>query len=152
MKRGLLMLMVLGALVGASPAAASDHFNPSEVFREVRCVTCGTTLDVSNAPSAQRMKDFILVRWRQGWSKERVIDALAVEFGEDVRATPPASGWGLVAWLVPIGAAVIAVVVLVVVLRVWVRRRRDAGDDEPPELPAEDGARVDRELERLPEL
>ena len=97
----LVLLLVVGALAGAQPAAASNHFNPSEVFREVRCPTCKTALDVSNAPVALRMKEFVLVRWRQGWSKERVIDALAVEFGEDVRTTPPKSGFGLVAWIVP---------------------------------------------------
>lgn len=142
-------LIVLTALAAAPSAVASNHFNPSDVFRELRCPTCATALDVSNAPVARRMKEFVLVRWRQGWSKERVIDALAAEFGEDVRTTPPKSGFGLVAWLIPAIAVLVGLAILVVMTRRWVRRRRAAGDEEPAALDPADGARLDRELERF---
>jgi cytochrome c-type biogenesis protein CcmH/NrfF len=144
--------LLLAALLGGQQAVASDHFNPSEVFRELRCPTCETSLDVSNAPVARRMKEFVLVRWRQGWSEERVIDALVVEFGEDVRTTPQKSGFGLVTWLVPIFVGLLAVLILVVVVRLWVRRRRLSGGEETSDVPAADSARVDRELERLGDL
>ena len=142
-------VILLAALATAPLAVASSHFNPSDVFREVRCPTCGTSLDVSNAPVARRMKQFVLVRWRQGWSKERVIDALAAEFGEDVRTTPPKSGFGLVAWLIPAIAVLVGLVVFVVMSRRWVWRRRTAADEEPAALDAADAARLERELERF---
>lgn len=148
----LLTALLVAGVLGGQQAVASNHFNPSEVFRELRCPTCESALDVSNAPVARRMKAFVIDRWRQGWSKERVIDALAVEFGEDVRTTPPKSGFGLVTWLVPILGGFIGLLVLVVLVRLWVRRRRDSGTDEPPEMPPADSARVDRELERLGDI
>jgi cytochrome c-type biogenesis protein CcmH len=147
----LVALVAVGAL-GGQQAVASNHWNPSEVFRELRCPTCETALDVSNAPIALRMKEFVLVRWREGWDKERVIDALAVEFGDDVRTTPPKSGFGLVAWVVPAVAVLVGALVLVIASRRWVRRRRDGGGDEPPPIAPADGARIDRELERLGDI
>lgn len=148
----LLVALLMAGVLGGGQAVASDHFNPSEAFRELRCPTCETSLDVSNAPVALRMKEFVLVRWRQGWSKERIIDALAVEFGEDVRTTPPKSGFGLVTWLVPVILGLLSLLVLVVLTRLWVRRRRISGAEVPPEVPAADAALVDRELERLGDI
>jgi cytochrome c-type biogenesis protein CcmH len=136
------------ALAGVPPASASGHFNPSDVYRELRCPTCDTPLDVSNAPVAQRMKELILVRWRQGWSRERVLDALVAEFGEDVLTTPPKSGFGLVAWIVPGVGVVVGLVLLVGLTRIWVRRRR-GGSDEPEAVSDADAARLDEELERF---
>jgi cytochrome c-type biogenesis protein CcmH len=147
---GLLVMMV--ALVAVSPVSASNHFNPSEVFREVRCVTCGTTLDVSNAPAALQLKNFILDRWRAGQSKDEILDAVVAEFGEDVLATPPKSGFGLVAWVVPAVAILVGLLVIVVVSRRWVRRRRATGDDDVTDMAPADRERLDRELERLGDI
>jgi cytochrome c-type biogenesis protein CcmH/NrfF len=66
-----------------------------------------------------------------------------------VRTTPPKSGFGLVAWLIPALAVLVGLAVLVVMTRRWVRRRRAAGDEEPAALDPADGARLDRELERF---
>jgi cytochrome c-type biogenesis protein CcmH len=141
-------LLAAAALVGVPAASAAGRFNPSDVYRELRCPTCNTPLDVSNAPVAQRMKALILVRWRQGWSRERVIDALVAEFGQDVLTTPPKSGFGLVAWIVPGVGVAVGIVLLVGLTRVWVRRRR-RGSDTPEPVSDADAARLDRELERF---
>ncbi len=140
----LLALVVLAAL----PAAASA-LTVNEVAREVRCPTCNTPLDVSNSPAASDMKVFIAERIDQGWDKERIIDALVVEFGDGVLATPPKSGFDLIAWLVP-GLAVLAGIVAAGLLAWrWSRRRPAAAGAEAPPPTPEEARRLDDELRRL---
>ena len=84
----------------ALPALATA-LTVNDVAREVRCPTCNTPLDVSSAPVAQDMKAYIARRIEAGWTKEQIIDGLVDEFGTDVLATPPKSGFDLIAWVVP---------------------------------------------------
>jgi cytochrome c-type biogenesis protein CcmH len=96
------------------------------------------------------MKVFIAERIDQGWEKDRIIDALVVEFGDGVLATPPKSGFDLIAWLVP-GLAVLAGIVAIGLLAwTWSRRRPAAAAAEaaPPPTP-EEARRLDDELRRL---
>ncbi len=97
----------------------------SEVAREVRCPTCNTPLDVSSSPAAADMKRYIAERIDAGWEKQRIIDGLVAEFGQGVLATPPKSGFDLIAWIVP-GLAVLAGIVGIGLLA-WTWSRREAG-------------------------
>ena len=80
------MLLVALVCLLALPGLASA-LTVQDVAREVRCPTCNTPLDVSNAPVAQDMKAYIARRIDQGWSKQRFIDGLVDEFGSQVLAT-----------------------------------------------------------------
>ncbi|MEW6581174.1 MAG: cytochrome c-type biogenesis protein [Actinomycetota bacterium] len=138
--------LIAALMLVAAPAALA--WNPTDMYRELRCPTCETPLDVSNSPAAQRIKEFVLERWRKGWSEDRVKDALVADFGREVLATPPKSGFDLVAWVVP-GVAVLGGLAGIAVLtRVWARRRR--ADDAPAApLSDADAARLQSELDRL---
>ena len=86
-------------------------------------MTCGTPLDVSNAPAAQRMKAQIALRISQGKTKDQIKDEFVREFGEQVLATPRKSGFGLVAWLLPSLAVVAGLCAIPFVTRAWAKRR-----------------------------
>ncbi len=144
MRRALVVvLLVLAAL----PATALG-LTVNEVAREVRCPTCNTPLDVSNAPVAQDMKRYIAQRIEADWDKDRIIAGLVDEFGAGVLATPPKSGFDLIAWLVPAIAVALGLAAIPVVARTWSRR-------SPPEAPAgpaaspDEARRLDEELRRL---
>ena len=68
------------------------------------CPTCGTPLDMSDAPAANRIRAFIVRRINGGDTRSEIMDKLVAEFGLGVRAAPPKSGWGLLAWLLPLVA------------------------------------------------
>lgn len=142
------LLLVALLLVAALPATASA-LSVSEVARELRCPTCNQPLDVSHAPAAEDMKRFIAARIEEGWDKQRIIDALVEDFGPEVLATPPKSGFNLLAWVVPFAVLGLGLIAVPFITRAWARRRRTAGADPPPELSPEDAARVDEELRRL---
>jgi cytochrome c-type biogenesis protein CcmH len=138
-----LAVMLFTVLAVAAPAMPVSVV---EVAREVRCPTCNTPLDTSNSPAADRMKLFIANRIAAGDDKEQIIDALVAEFGRGVLATPPKSGFDLVAWIVPIVLVVGGLAAIPFVARSWARRRRD--EAPPPEISPEDAARLDEELRR----
>lgn len=141
MRRALLLALVaLLALPGLAGALTVQ-----DVAREVRCPTCNTPLDVSNAPVAQDMKAYIARRIDQGWSKQRIIDGLVDEFGTQVLATPPKSGFDLIAWIVPALAVALGLAAIPVVARTWARRAPPE-QAAPPPISDEDRRRLDERL------
>jgi cytochrome c-type biogenesis protein CcmH len=135
--RTIILAAVLGALV-AGPAAAAPP-NAADLEAELVCPVCETTLDQSTAPVAERMKAFIRARIAAGDTEEEIKDALVAEFGTEVLAEPPGGGFGLLAWLLPLGALVVGAVSVAVLIRRWSRRSPAEADDD----------RLDPQLERL---
>ena len=140
--------VVVVVLAAASAARAAP--NPSDLEAELVCPTCDTTLDQSNAPIAQRMKQLIRQHIAAGWTEERIKADLVDQFGPGVLAEPPKSGFDLLAWLLPLGLLVAGALGVGVIAWGWSRRRDDpaeeAAEDHPldPELER----RLDAELER----
>lgn len=117
----------------------------SEVAREVRCPTCNTPLDVSNAPVAQDMKAYIAARIERGETKQQIIDGLVDEFGTGVLATPPKSGFDLIAWLAPALVVALGLAAIPLMTRAWARRARTSAPEAPAPSP-EEARRLDEEL------
>ena len=141
-----LLAALTAVCVVASAARAQDPPKAADLEAELVCPVCETTLDQSDAPVAQRMKAFIRERIAAGDSEEQIKDALVDEFGPGVLATPSKSGFGLLAWLVPLAALFAGAVAVALLIRAWSRRRSPPGPHEPldPELER----RVDEELAR----
>lgn len=141
------LLAIAIALVVCLPGVASA-LSESEVTQELRCVECGTPLDISNATVAERMKAQVRDRIAQGWTKQQILDEFVADFGREVLATPPKEGFDLLAWLIPLGAVLIGLASVPFVARGWARRRRPAGaSEESADLDPEDRARLERELD-----
>jgi cytochrome c-type biogenesis protein CcmH len=129
----------------AAPAAAEPRASLPDIEDEVMCPICGTLLQLSDSPQAEREREFIRARIDQGQSKEQIKDALVTEYGPEVLAEPEGSGFDLTAWLIPgIGVALAALLVGRFALD---RRRRRAPDREEQPEPA-DSARLDEDLSR----
>lgn len=142
------LAMVLLIVLVAMPATALG-LTVTEVAREVRCPTCNTPLDVSSAPVALDMKQYIAARIEAGWTKDRIIDGLVDEFGTGVLATPPKSGFDLIAWIVPALAVGIGLASIPFIARTW-SRRSTAQEAAPGVAPTpEETARLEDELRRL---
>jgi cytochrome c-type biogenesis protein CcmH/NrfF len=143
------------ALTLATPAlAAHTGWTPDELERELTCPTCKTTLAMSDAPVADRMRDFIRARHDAGDTKGEVREKLVAEFGEGVLAAPPAEGFNLLAWLLPIGGALVAALALGLLAWRWTRgetaeRPADASSNGRATLDPELERRLDEELARF---
>lgn len=138
---------LLPALAVPAPAAAAPRASLADVEDEVMCPICGTLLELSSAPQAERQRALVTRLIAQGKTKEEVKDALVAEYGEEVLALPGGSGFDLSAYLVPAIAFLAASAALAIGVRRW---RRDgppgpaAAAPRPPR--AEDAERLDADL------
>jgi cytochrome c-type biogenesis protein CcmH len=142
--RSLALLFVIAFVAAGSAAASEQHPTLAELEDELVCPTCKTTLAMSDAPVAERMRAFIRQRIAAGDTKSEIKDKLVAQFGESVLAAPPARGFNLLAWLLPIAGALAAVVAVAFLARRWSRSRADA----PADASADDRRPLDPDLER----
>jgi len=140
--------LAAAVLAVAGTAAAASPPNAADLEAEIVCPVCETTLDQSNAPVAERMKLYIRERIAAGDSEGEIKDALVAEFGPAVLATPRKSGFGLLAWLLPLVAIGVGIVVVALLARSW-SRRRELGDAAATPIEPELDRRVDEELARF---
>ena len=140
--------LLLAALVLAAPAVASNaHPSEAELETELVCPVCHETLDQSTAPVAQEMKALIRKRIAQGWTKQQIIDEMVANFGPNVLSTPSKHGFDLLAWVLPLGGALLGVAALALVARQW--KRGPGPPPAPPGLDPEMEQRIDAELARF---
>jgi cytochrome c-type biogenesis protein CcmH len=114
------------------------------------CPVCGTALNLSSSPQADRERVFIRKQIAEGKTKAQIEDELVAQYGTAVLAEPPKSGFDLTAWLVPGAAILIAAIAIGLGLRRWRRAGRGgppAGEDGAP-LDPSDAERLDADLAR----
>jgi cytochrome c-type biogenesis protein CcmH/NrfF len=132
----------LGAQGGTASAPAADTaaWRPSivdaretppvarAIINETLSPFCpGLILAACPSPQADSLRKAIVRRAADGESRERIEADLYRQFGDEIRAAPSASGFGLVAWLAP------ALLLLVggAGLTLWLRSAR-GGDGSAP--------------------
>jgi cytochrome c-type biogenesis protein CcmH len=148
--RAALALVAAALLALAPPAlAAEPRADLADIEDEVMCPICGTLLELSEAPQAQRQREFIRERIAQGQTKDEIKSALVAEYGDEVLAVPDDEGFDLVAWLLPGIALLLAAIAIAVGVNRW---RRGGPGDPPPSGDAgrqsADEGRLERDLAR----
>ena len=147
--RAIALAVLALLLLGAAPAGAESRASLPDIEDEVMCPICGTLLELSQSPQAQRERAFIRALIVRGKSKQQIKDALVAEYGQEVLALPDNSGFDLAAYLVPIFAFVVAAIALALGIMRW--RRSSAAGPRPPDPPApsaDDSERLDADLAR----
>jgi cytochrome c-type biogenesis protein CcmH len=119
---------IAAVLLSATPAAAREpEASLPDIEDEVMCPICGTTLELSDSPQANRERELIRRLIAQGRDKEQIKDALVAEYGADVLALPEGDGFDASAWLVPvIGFSLALLGIGLGIMRVRRRPRRAA--------------------------
>ena len=148
--RTTLLVAAGAAMLGA--AAPEPKTTLPDVEDEVMCPICGTALNLSGAPQADRERAFIRRQIAAGKTKEEIKDALVAQYGTEVLAEPRKSGFDLTAWLVPVAAILVAAGGIAIGLRRWRRTGGDGGGPPahgggPPLEPAE-AERLEADLAR----
>jgi cytochrome c-type biogenesis protein CcmH/NrfF len=153
--RRLPVLLAVALLAAACGGGDDETPTLAELEKEFICPTCQTTLELSNAPVADRMRAFIRERIAAGDSESEISEALVAQFGEGVLAAPPKEGFNLLAWVLPLAGGAVAIGALAVALRRWSRTRAEPGaaaapsaNGRPP-LDPELERRLDEELARF---
>ena len=139
---GLLLALVLApAAIAAEPKTTLP-----DVEDEVMCVECGTALNVSTSPVADREREFIRRRIAEGKSKPAIKAALVEEYGPKVLAVPEGGGFDAAAWLVPGLLSLVALLGVGVAALRWRGRRDEEPAADGPELDPEDRRRLDPDM------
>jgi cytochrome c-type biogenesis protein CcmH len=139
------------AAVQSASAAGAPRASLPAIERQVMCVTCKIPLNVAQSPQADRERAFIQSLIGQGLDEAQIKRALVAQYGSSVLALPSASGFGVLAYVVPLATAAAIVALLVALLPRWraAGRARRAHSEAPPELSPDDAARLQADMARF---
>ena len=145
-----LLGLVIGSMLAITPPALADPQDiANDISREMVSPYCpGITLHDCPSDSSHRLRERITGWAEDGMNKDQIWQRLEDEFGTNIRATPSTSGSGLWAWVLPIGAGVAGVALLVVLTMRWSRKPPDE-PAEQPEVTPEQRRRLEVELAAL---
>ena len=140
-----LALVVTGPALGAQPRASLN-----DIEDEVMCDVCNVPLNIAEAPRADQQRREIRQLIDQGLTKEQIKAELKRRYGPAILALPEDEGFGLAAYLVPIGVVVALLAVLAAMLPRWRRRARAPTGPQArgPRLSRADERRVEEDLAR----
>jgi len=146
--RALAVALALVALLApAALARPAPRASLPDIEDEVMCPVCGTLLELSDSPQADRERVFIRGLIARGRTKAEIEDALVSEYGRSVLATPQGSGFDLSAYLVPVAAFAAGAVALG--LAVWRWRRAAPSQSSAPAVAPPQGEQAERLEEDL---
>ncbi|RIL03507.1 MAG: hypothetical protein DCC75_12875 [Proteobacteria bacterium] len=96
------LVFALSANLAAEEQALSSEQAANEIFSELLSPFCpGRALGDCPSTKATELKEDVRTMLKDGQTKEQVLAELFERFGDEISALPPASGFGLWAWLAP---------------------------------------------------
>ncbi|MDP8976478.1 MAG: cytochrome c-type biogenesis protein CcmH [Actinomycetota bacterium] len=144
MRRSWLPYVVIGPLLaGALLVGSRGRDGPptaqqrvDRIARQVRCPTCESqSVADSRAPASDAIREEVRRRVDSGERDAEILSFLVSRYGKDILLKPEAKGVTGLVWVLPLAAAVCALVGLVFVFRRWRSR-------PPPSVSLEDRALV----------
>ncbi len=133
-----ILIVVVTVATYAFGLAAGDDTPPTAderahaIKETTLCPICdGQNVLESNAPIATSIRAQIDESVAAGLSDRQIRARLAEDFGDDVNATPPSSGWGALVWVIPVAGVVLGAAGVVLSVRRWrATTRARVGDDD----------------------
>jgi cytochrome c-type biogenesis protein CcmH/NrfF len=135
-------------LAAGTASAAGPQTSLADVEDEVMCPICGTLLELSTSPQAERERAFIRRLIVAGRSKQQIKDALVAQYGRNALAVPEGSGFEISAYIVPLVGFLLAALALAIGVRRWRRGPSPPGPGGAERPDGEDGERLDADLAR----
>jgi cytochrome c-type biogenesis protein CcmH len=122
----LVVALVIGSgVLSSAPPTAQQRAQSIE--SSLRCPSCeDLSVAESSASTAVTVRATVTQMIAEGKTNQQIVDFLVARYGAAIVLDPPASGWSLLVWLVPLVGGVAALAVLVTVLV----RRRDTTDPD----------------------
>ena len=94
----------------------------ARIYDGIMCPICdGQTISQSNSAIAGTMRQMVRERLLAGDTDDQIYAFMADAFGDDILASPPTRGLGLLVWLIPPGALLLGLLAIVLVVRRWRR-------------------------------
>jgi cytochrome c-type biogenesis protein CcmH len=147
----LVALAMLLAPVCAMAAAVKPRVSLLTIERQAMCVTCKVALDESQAPQADREREYIQTLIDQGEGEAEIKRSLVAQYGPTVLGLPAAHGFDLAVYLVPLAVVLGLLATVLLLIPSWRRRARvrSAAGASAATLSTADAARLESDLARF---
>ncbi len=107
-----------------SPDPSYDEAEALSIDRMIMCPVCpAETIDQAQVLIARQMRQMVRDMLSQGASREEILDFFADRYGLDILASPPKTGFNLLAWTFPIAGVAGALVAGLLIVRSMAARR-----------------------------
>ncbi|MBA2274148.1 MAG: cytochrome c-type biogenesis protein CcmH [Actinobacteria bacterium] len=152
MRKALLVSLTCWIMLAMPWALAAPEDVANDIAGRVTSPFCpGVTLHDCPSQAAADLRTRISAWAEAGWGRNRIMATLESEYGPQIRAVPPASGTGLVAWVLPVVVLAAGAGLALTLIRHWSAATRRARTGEAPEpdslsLSLSERRRLDDEL------
>ena len=107
-----------GSSSGPGQTAGYDEAEALSIDHMLMCPVCpAETIDQAQVELARQMRQVVREMLSQGASRDEILDFFVGNYGTDVLAAPPKSGFNLLAWILPATAVVAALAAGLLVIR-----------------------------------
>lgn len=114
----LLAFIISNILIFNSYADSIDK-QVSEISNELLCPVCrGQTVAESNSDLANDFRDIIKTKLQEGHSREEILNYFIDRYGVSVLSSPPAKGFRLIIWILPVAVLLFGLIFLIRFLRI----------------------------------
>jgi cytochrome c-type biogenesis protein CcmH len=146
-RRASLLGLVTVAVLLAFPAAAQacNGWTEPDMETQLMCPTCHQVLAYSQSAIADEIRGHLFTWCSAGVTSSQVKNRLIAQFGREILASPPKSGFDLLAWLIP-GAVLCGGLGVAGLLALRWSRGRNGPPPPPPPVDSALAARIDSDL------
>ena len=118
------------------PARPYDEAEAQAIDRQIMCPVCpAESIDQAQVPIARQMRQMVRDQLTQGANQAEILEFFAQRYGPDILASPPKSGFNLLAWVFPVVGMAAALIAVWLVIRSMAARRlvspEPAGSSKP---------------------
>lgn len=141
-----------GAFSSVALAAGNGSSRLLTLETQFMCVSCHEPLELVSSPQAQSEKAYIGSLLAQGKSDAQIKANMVAQYGPEVLARPPASGFNLTVYILPPALVLVGLAMLAFTLPKWRQRSRIAANTPlqgAAPLRPDQTERLDHELTRL---
>jgi len=151
-----LCIALLATLFALAPDAGSAAVTPraslTDIESDVMCTACREPLEVAQSPQADSERAYIRGLIAQGETKSQILNNLVAQYGPAVLGKPPARGFNLTVYFIPVAILITGAAILAFTLPRWRRRTRAsarAPTDPVQPLDPADAQRLEQELSQF---
>ena len=102
--------------------AAFSESEAQGIDRMIMCPVCpAETIDQAQVQIALQMRAMVREMLAEGKDRKEILDFFVDRYGQDILGAPPKSGFSLLAWLLPAGGVLAAVVAVFFIIRSMTR-------------------------------
>jgi len=144
-------LVLLVALSVGVPQTSADLEREARVIDTMLMSPCcyGQTVSVHPSAAAQEVKADVRRRLAAGQTRQQILNAYVAQYGKRILAEPPAEGFGLLLYAMPLAIFVASIGLITVLIRRLTRRGPITASSAASDTRSDLDERLDDELRDL---